>query len=505
MGKMKNTPYKNIIWLMLLSFLLKGIGFINRMVIAYFFGTSVLTDVYYIASGFIDSISSIILASFSVGIISIYIKEKQNSNKSNVFLTRVIALVELLMIGIAIICTVFAPVLAKILAPNLGQEAVQWLSWLLRILSLTLPFIGLGSVISSALQAESRFTPVKITGSITSVVSILCVIFLSSKFQETSLAISYLISNILNSVFVFVCIRNVYKFKFRDLFFTRKDFQQLFQLSFPLLVALAAHEINLIIDKSMATKIEIGATSALSYSSVLYLFFENIIINSVVTVIFPELSKKKNQGDLETIAQSTKKTILYTELLMIPLVIITYFFASNIVAILFQRGQFDVKSLELTTSALKGYVIGLPFLIIRDIITRVFYAYDDTKIPMIINCISVVINISLDFILGSMFGVFGITIATSISLVFSGLVMLILVKKKNEKLRIKKYIYIFSYLFFVLLIGVACSLIADYLEINIVFKLMLALCVSFSIELLYLKIFVNSAFESIIKLFFKRN
>ena len=72
---------KNVIWVIFLSIFLKGIGFLNRIVIAAYFGATVNTDAYYVATGLIEGILSIVLASASVCLIQIYISASKEEKK----------------------------------------------------------------------------------------------------------------------------------------------------------------------------------------------------------------------------------------------------------------------------------------------------------------------------------------------------------------------------------------------------------------------------------------
>lgn len=484
--KAGQSMYKNTAWLIILSVALKGIGFINRIVIAYFFGTTIKTDIYYIASGFIDGLSSIILASLSVGIISIYIKEQTNGNSSK-FLTNILAFVELVMFALTVGCYVTAPWLSIVLAPNLDSLNLSKLSEYISILTITIPFIGAGSVISAALQAENHFAPVKLMGTITSAVSILSVAALSRSLGEKALCVSYIAGNVLNAVFVFICIRKDYLFKVKDIKLNKNKIINLLNLTFPLMIGLAAHEINLMIDKSLATSLTAGAASALSYCSVLYLFLENTIINSIVTVLYPNLVKHRAENHNKLIAKETGKAVYYTELILIPLVIVTFFFSDTIVSLMYQRGKFDAASLSLTSFALKGYIIGLPLVAIRDIATRVYYAYDDTKIPLRINLMSVCVNIFLDFALGRVLGIMGITLATTISNGFSAVTLFKLLHKHNNSIRVNliSLILLLAYIS----AGCICCMLALNYETHRMAQLSASAAAVFIIELLFLYLF----------------
>ena len=76
----QNSLAKNVLTLMILSIFLKGIGFVNRIVIAYVFGTNNHTDIFYTSSGFVEAIGAILLEGLSIGLIKIYRQSKHDNN-----------------------------------------------------------------------------------------------------------------------------------------------------------------------------------------------------------------------------------------------------------------------------------------------------------------------------------------------------------------------------------------------------------------------------------------
>lgn len=429
MKQRNNGLLKNTIGLMILSILLKGVGFLNRIVIANSFGTTNKTDIYYTASGFIEGLADILLASLTVGIINIYIKSPRDTK--NTFLSNVIVSIEVVLTIIAVIVLVFCKPFSQILAPAYTGTMLSELQKSIRVLCIALPFIGITSVFSAALQAEEKFTPVKLTGTIASLVSIVCVVLLAQMVDYHALVLSFIISNIINAIFLRFSLRKHYSFVPNNII-RDKNVKELLYFSIPLILALAAMQVNLMIDKSVATTVQEGAVSALSYSSVLYLFVENIIINSIVVALLPNLVMLKREKKEDELAKSAFNSLTLGLTFLIPLSICMVFYSKDIVRIVYMRGSFTYDSLVLTSSALIGYVIGIPFLLLRDVSIRVFYAYEDTKTPMIINLCSVVINIFMDIVLSKLIGIIGISIATSASIGFSSVIVTVLLKKKNR-------------------------------------------------------------------------
>jgi putative peptidoglycan lipid II flippase len=69
-----------------------------------------------------------------------------------------------------------------------------------------------------------------------------------------------------------------------------------------------------------------------------------------------------------------------------------------IIRVLFQHGQFVASSTRLTARALLYYSIGLPALASVKLIVPAFYSTRDTKTPVIIASISLVLNIILNIV-----------------------------------------------------------------------------------------------------------
>ena len=76
----------------------------------------------------------------------------------------------------------------------------------------------------------------------------------------------------------------------------------------------------------------------------------------------------------------------------------------------------------MTSAALRFYSLGMLAFGLREVLSRAFYALQDTRTPMVNGAIAVVINIVLNLILSRYLGIGGLALATS----FSGLVATLL-------------------------------------------------------------------------------
>jgi putative peptidoglycan lipid II flippase len=90
--------------------------------------------------------------------------------------------------------------------------------------------------------------------------------------------------------------------------------------------------------------------------------------------------------------------------------------AEPVVAVLFQRGAFDGEAVQVTALAVTGYAAGLVGLALREPATRAFLSLGDSRTPVVLGVLGMVVNVVGDLTLGLRFGVLGLAVSTSLSL-----------------------------------------------------------------------------------------
>ena len=85
---------------------------------------------------------------------------------------------------------------------------------------------------------------------------------------------------------------------------------------------------------------------------------------------------------------------------------------------IFGRGNLDKDSVLATAKCLSFYSLCFVGLCLRDLSTKIFYSFKNSKTPVINSSIGIILNIILNFTLSKYLGVSGIALATSISTIF---------------------------------------------------------------------------------------
>jgi len=94
-------------------------------------------------------------------------------------------------------------------------------------------------------------------------------------------------------------------------------------------------------------------------------------------------------------------------------------------------GEFNNFATSETSMALKMFSLGLVAFVLVKILTPVFFAYENAKLPLIISFINLIINTALSIFFFYHIGFIGIALATSISAWLNVLVLYIFLSRRK--------------------------------------------------------------------------
>ena len=428
---MKEKVIKSALLISILTILGKIIGFLRTIVIAYLFGADSTMDAYNLANGFVLNVLYALLTAVALAFLPRYIEKKVNRGEKEAsdFSSKVLTVTTVAALVISVIVLLGAPLLAKVTAPGYKGEQLQQVALYLRILSLGMVFSLLARLLKSILDAEQIYGYGAFSGIIYSVTTIVFAIGFHASWGVMSLLIAIPVAYFLQ--FVFLAYRTRKSVKIRVQFDVHdNDVITLIKVAIPVLLSNTTVEINQLVDRMLASGTTEGAVSALSYSSNLSDLVVSIISESLITVFFTEFSNEAVKGNVDAIKGTIKQGIAVLCLLLLPISIITVRFGEDIVKIVYFRGAFDSKALSLTTVAIILYAACWIAINIERLFTKAFLAFGDTKLPMVISILSVVVNIVFSILCVQFIGFAGIILGTVIAEIVSvGLNMFFLHQK----------------------------------------------------------------------------
>lgn len=183
-------------------------------------------------------------------------------------------------------------------------------------------------------------------------------------------------------------------------------------------------------DRTIATTLVEGGVSALNYANSLIGFATGLFISSIITVLYPTISKYASASDYEGMKASVKESINLISIFIIPITVGAVLLSKEVVWMIYGRGAFDATAIQLTSAALLFYALGMLGAGVREAISRAYYAMQDTKTPMINAAIGILINIVLNIVLSRYMGIAGLALATSIAGTVTAILIFLSFRKK---------------------------------------------------------------------------
>lgn len=410
----------------------KLLGFIRDYFTAIKFGTSIEADAFLIASNIPNIIFMIIGIAINTTFIPLYNEVKANKSKKKLrdYYNNITTILVILSLILTILCEVFAPTISKLMAPGFSGEKLQLTIRLTRISSSVIVLNTIIYIYISILQCEDNFKIPAMIGIPYNIILILYYIFFADKYGVTGISILISIGLIVQVVILLIGLkRKNYKYKF---IFNLKDIylKKMIKLVVPIAIGTGVQQLNGIFNGIYASSLGNGVVASINYALKLNMLVIDILIMSIVTIYYQKISKAASEYKYDEVVRYSNKSICDILILIIPVVVILLTLNKPIVSLLFERGKFTGEATYMTSTALFYYSIGIFAVGINYTLTRVCYSFNDTRTPLKNTITSVLVNISLGYLLKQYMGIRGIALASSIGTIISSIILYFNVNKK---------------------------------------------------------------------------
>ncbi|MTI71802.1 MAG: murein biosynthesis integral membrane protein MurJ [Firmicutes bacterium] len=451
---------KSIFIIMIITLLSRSLGFIRQIILAYIHGTTGFTDAYLMSTMIPVVIFSSIGIALKIVFIPLYTSiSKKSEEKGMKFTNNIINSVFLITIIMTLNGLIFTEKIVNIFAKGFNEEILKLTIEFTRILFPGVIIIGINFILMGFLNANKNFsipTFVKIPNNIIIIISL----FFSIYDFKILIYGSLLGSFIQMVILLYFSYKKGYRYKF-VLNFKDEIMHKMIYLVTPVFIGTSVNQLNVIIDRSLASSLTRGSISALNFAEKLNSFVFAVFAASLITVIYPKLSEVSLKENEKEFKECIINSINILFILLIPITIGAMVLSMPIVKFLFQRGEFDISSTVMTSEALFYYSIGIVGFGLRNFLSKVFYSLKDTKTPLINGVLTVFINVGLNFLLIKSMAHKGLALATSLSTIVGVLLLSLSLKRKVGSLNEKK---IFKKFFMVILASIPMGVFIMYVN-----------------------------------------
>lgn len=414
-------------------------GFVRDILIAGVLGAGLAADAFLIAFQFPNLFRRLFAeGAFSAGFVPIFseILEKEGREKARKFAEEAFAVLALTLLVFVLAMMAAMPVALFAIAPGFDQVPGQMerATELARIAFPYLFFISLVSLQSGVLNALDRFAAAAATPILLNLTLISAVLFALESQADAAVALAWGVS--LAGIFQFAWLAWRVRAAGMPLGLVAPRLsprvKQLLKRILPVVFGASLYQLNLLVDKIIATLVAVGAVSWLYFADRVNQLPLGVIGVGIGVALLPLLSRSIQSGKEADALHAQNRAIEISLMLTLPAAVGLLVLAGPIAATLYERGAFTAADREAVSAALAAFAAGLPAYVLIKALAPGFFGRQDTATPVKISVAAMIVNIILNLILMWPFGHVGIALATAISAwLNAGLLAGVLIRRKH--------------------------------------------------------------------------
>jgi putative peptidoglycan lipid II flippase len=408
------------------------LGFIRDIVIAAFFGTGMTSEAFFVAFRIPNLLRDLVgegaANSAFVPVFSQYLVKEQRKDFWNLVVNAFWAIL-VVLIAISFLGVLFARPIVSLIAPGFLKDPDKFLltAQLTRLLFPYLLLIGLTAYAMGLLHTFKSFTAPAF-GSCLLNISMIISIFIAYWLMPNpvfGLGIGVLLGGLLQ---VGIQLPSLFKRGFRPnllrvkLNLSHPGIRRISCLLIPRVFGTAVYQLNVLIDTILASfsfVVGQGAVAAIYYSNRIIQFPLAIFGIALSSAVLPTFSRQVAIRDFESFKSTLRFALRSVYFLILPASLGLLALTQPVIKVLFQRGNFNFYSVQITSLALFFYAMGLVFFGGMKILIAGFYSLQDTRTPVVVASLALLVNFILNIILMFPLKVGGLALASSLSAGFS--------------------------------------------------------------------------------------
>jgi len=393
-------------------------GLIRETIIAYQFGATAQTDAYLIASVIPMALSGMVAVAIAVAFIPVFTEYRLKAGEGEAWTiaSAVINLTALFLVAGAVLYLLAAPFLVPLLGPGLAPETKALAVHLSRLLVPVIIFTGLVGLATAVLNAYRHFTYPAFAGLLYNFGMIGGALLLGGLMGISGLVVGAVAGAAAHLLALSVPLagkKNYYRLTLKGL--THPGVRRIGLLVFPFIVASAAGQINLLVDRILASGLVEGSISALNFAARVMQLPLGIFAGAAATAAYPFLAEQAAGENADDLRRTFSEGLRMLWFIVFPLSVGLMVLGEPIVRLLFERGAFDAAATQMTAVALLYYSLGIFAHAANVLLVRVYFALQDTATPVKLGLWAVGLNIVLNLILVRYLAHGGLALASSIA------------------------------------------------------------------------------------------
>ncbi len=439
---MKLSHVTRITFLLTFFFSLdKAVAFVRQVVIARQFGLSAELDAFNVANNLPDLLFALISGgALAIAFIPVLSEQLTLGGRKAVWdlFSKIANLAFLVTAGLAVIVALLAGPLVRWelgIAPGFGAEQQDLVASLMRLNLVATLIFSISGLVMAGLQANQHFLLPAMAPLLYNVGQIFGAVILSPEqgyqigpvtLPAFGLGVYGLVYGVIIGALLHLAIQipALIRFRFRwtvGFGLKTEPVRKVLRLMGPRLATMFFIQLIFIVRDNLASRLEAGAVTALTYGWMIFQVPETLIGTAIGTALLPTLSEQVAREEREAFRASIERAVRVLVALTLPVAVVLSFGLKPLLALAF---GFDAAGTDLLMWVTRAYLAGLVGQSLVEVSVRSFYARQNALTPLAAAGLTLLAYILLGSQLYRLLGAPGISLSDSIA--FSGEAVLLL-------------------------------------------------------------------------------
>jgi putative peptidoglycan lipid II flippase len=392
----------------------KAATVLQEVLVARRFGVSTDLDAWYVALLVPVTLASVIGASIGEALVPVQarLRARDDVAGAEVLGRSVSRWAWALLAGVGALVALLAPALARVAGPGFSPATSRLAGHLLGISALVVPLGGMAWVSGKILNSRGRFAVPALAAGVVPLavaVGVLAVPRRSPMVLTVAAVLGYL-----GQVVVIRVTEG-----WRAIGGTtppdevRRLRREVFAGALPLAAAFLVIGAAPLIDDVMASRLGGGSVAALHLGNRLVAFAIAIGALAIGTAVAPYLGEQVARGDFAGLRHTVRTWLRLILVITVPLTVVLVLGSHEIVHVFFERGAFGTGDARMVGRVQALSLLQVPPYILSALYIRVLAALGTSRDFLLVALGAMLLNATLDAVLGAWLGVAGIGLATA--------------------------------------------------------------------------------------------
>jgi putative peptidoglycan lipid II flippase len=395
------------------------LGFGRDAAIAAVFGADSAVDAFLVAQGLMNLVLALLAGAIAKALVPTVSRAvaSDKPQQSHLVINTVLTGTAAVLVPAAVAMAWGAESIVGLLAPGFPPGVAAEAARLTRIVLLATVLVAGTDILAAACQAHGRFLYSGLQGIPFNLTMIGFTVALGSRWGADALAIGFVVGSGLRLLIQVPAVRAAGVLLRPRLRTRDRGVREVIRLLPALLVGTALVNVNNLVDRAVGSGEAEGTIAALSFAWRLVTLPHTLLIISLVAALYPAMSALSAPDNRTALRQVTGRSMGMVIFLLAPVVAFLLAAAEPIVRVVFGRGAFDERAVQMTSTAVAWFAAALMGVAMVEVSSRSFYSLGDSRTPVALAVVGMAVNVVGDMTVGRAFGVAGIAAATTASFV----------------------------------------------------------------------------------------